>query len=100
MRNRKYVYAVIKPRELGAKKEDAEMVDLNKLIEQMTPEQAYQIYTKAEQHMAKLPLPTNWDAAGELTEAKAMGITDGSQPMVPTLRYQTAIMIKRAVKRG
>lgn len=77
---------------------EEEHMDIDKLIEKMTPEQAYRLYAKAEQHMGELPLPTSWDAAGELREAKTLGVTDGSNPMLPTPRYQTAIMVKRAVK--
>ena len=75
-----------------------EHMDIDKLIDKMTPEQAYKIRAKADEHAMKLPLPTSWDAAGELGEAKALGITDGTAPMLPTPRYQTAIMVKRAVK--
>ena len=71
---------------------------IDKFISEMTDEQAYKIYCKAERHMNTLPLPTNWDAATELREAMTMGITDGSNPMIPTPRYQAAIMVKRAVK--
>ena len=77
---------------------EEEHMDLDKLIENMTPEQAYKIRAKADAHAKTLPLPTSWDAVGELGEAKALGITDGSNPMIATPRYQTAIMVKRAVK--
>lgn len=75
------------------------LVDWDKAIKEMTDEQAYKLYCKAEKHMATLPLPTSWNAKEELDEAKAMGITDGSNPLAPTPRYQTAIMVKRAVKK-
>ena len=77
---------------------EEEHMDINKLIAEMTPEQAYKIRAKADEHAMKQPLPTSWDAAGELGEAKALDITDGSNPMIATPRYQTAIMVKRAVK--
>lgn len=77
---------------------EEEHMEIDKLIEKMTPAQAYKIHAKAEQHMNTLPLPTNWDATTELREAKELGITDGSNPMLLTPRYQTAIMVKRAVK--
>ena len=72
-------------------------MDIDTLIANMTDEQAYKLYCKAERHMNMLPLPTSWDAAGELREAKLLGITDGSNPMIPTPRYQAAIMVKRAM---
>lgn len=74
-------------------------VDIGKLIDDMTDEQAYKLYNKAVKHMATLPLPTTWDAAGELREAKDLGITDGSNPMCPATRLQTAVMVKRAVRK-
>ena len=77
---------------------EEEHMDIDKLIEKMTPEQAYRIRAKADEHAMKLPLPTSWDAAGELREAKTLGITDGTNQMIATPRYQTAIMVKRAVK--
>lgn len=76
------------------------LVDWDKAIKEMTDEQAYKLYCKAEKHMEKLPLPTSWNAKEEFDEAKAMGITDGSNPFVPTPRYQTAIMVKRAIKKN
>ena len=77
---------------------EEEHMDINKLIAEMTPEQAYKIRAKADEHAKTLPLPTSWDAAGELGEAKTLGITDGRNPMIATPRYQTAIMVKRATK--
>lgn len=77
---------------------EEEHMDINKLIAEMTPEQAFKIRAKADEYAKTLPLPTSWDAAGELREAKTLGITDGNNPMIATPRYQTAIMVKRAVK--
>jgi len=73
-----------------------EDMDIDKLIESMTDEQAYKIYCKAEQHMATLPLPTNWNAREQLDQAIADGITDGSRPMCPAKRYEAALMCDRA----
>ncbi len=75
------------------------LVDWDKAISEMTDEQAYKLYSKAVNHMATLPLPTSWNAKEELDEAKAMGITDGNAPMCPATRLQTAVMVKRAVKK-
>lgn len=73
------------------------LVDWDKAISEMTDEQAYKIYCKAENHMNKLPLPISWNAVGELREAKTLGITDGDRPQVPARRYEAAIMVKRAL---
>lgn len=75
------------------------LVDWDKAISEITDEQAYKLYCMAERHMNTLPLPTSWDAAGELREAMTLGITDGTRPMVPARRFETAIMCKRAIKR-
>jgi len=107
-RTRKLSYAnpvFIVPREL----EDD--MDINKFIEEITPAQVYamackldgpslyKLYTRLEDYMAQQPLPTSWNAQEELQEAVRMGITDGSRPMVPAKRYETAIMVKRSVKK-
>lgn len=55
-----------------------------------------EIYTRLNNYLANVPLP-EW-AKKEYEEAKAMGITDGSAPMVLIPRYQAAIMAKRAAK--
>ena len=107
-RTRKLSYAnptYIIPRELE------EDMDINALIRDITPEQVYQLasklydadlyklYSRLEGYMDTQPLPTSWDARRELDEAIAMGITDGSRPMVPAKRYETAIMCKRSMSK-
>lgn len=64
-----------------------------RLEDNMTGEE---IYNKLNEYTATLELP-DW-AKEELEEAKALGITDGSNPMQMIPRYQAAIMAKRAVK--
>lgn len=78
-------------------KED-ETMDVDKLIADMTPEQACKIVEKAQRYKEGQPLPTGWDAAGELKEAMDMGITDGTRPMCMASRLETAVMVKRARK--
>ena len=56
-----------------------------------------EIYNKLQEYLGKQPLPS-W-AKAELEEAKALGITDGKNPMQLIPRYQAAIMAKRAVKK-
>lgn len=92
-RDPKWVKAYIRPREL----EDE--MDINDFIKQLTPEQAYKIYTKACDHMAKLPLPVNWNAKEQLDMAVKDGITDGSRPMCPMNRLEGALMADRASKK-
>lgn len=75
------------------------LMDWDRAIAEMTPEQAYKIYSKAEKHMNQLPLPTSWNANEQLAQAVKDGITDGSRPMVPAKRYEAAIMCDRAVRK-
>lgn len=92
-RNKKYVVAYIHPRQL----EDEMNVD--DFIKQLTDKQAYEIYSKATNYMAKLPLPTNWNAKEQLDMAIKDGITDGSRPMCPMNRLEGALMADRASKK-
>ena len=54
-----------------------------------------EIYDALNEYLAGLPVP-EW-AVKELRDAKEAGITDGSDPMGLALRYQAAIMAKRAM---
>lgn len=76
-RKKNYVHAYIKPREL---------------IE-MTDKEVYEAFMR---HAATLTVP-DW-AKEELQEAVNLGITDGNNPMIPTPKYQAAIMDKRTYK--
>ena len=62
--------------------------------EDMTGEE---IYNKLQAYLATQPLPS-W-AKAEIEEAKALGITDGKNPMQLIPRYQAAIMAKRAMQK-
>lgn len=77
---------------------DEEGLDMTiaEFIASLSDAQAYQIIEKAQRHAMRLPLPTNWNAKGELQEAIDMGITDGKNPMMFIPRYQAAIMVARA----
>ena len=54
-----------------------------------------EIYDALNEYLSGLPVP-EW-AVKELRDAKEAGITDGSDPMGVALRYQAAIMAKRAL---
>lgn len=77
---------------------DEEGLDMTiaEFIASLSDAQAYQIIEKAQRHAMRLPLPTNWNAKGELQEAIDMGITDGKNPMMFIPRYQAAIMVARS----
>lgn len=66
---------------------------LTKKEDTMTGEE---IYNTLNAYLATLPVPA-W-AEKEFAEAKALGITDGSNPMQMIPRYQAAIMSLRAKK--
>ena len=102
-RTRSLVYAnptYIVPREL-------KLVDIDKLIDEFTPEQVYRLagkmypadlyklYTKLTDFMATLPLPETWAAQDAWTQAIKDGITDGSRPMCPASRLEAATMVER-----
>ena len=55
-----------------------------------------EIYDALNEYMRGLPVP-EW-AVKELRDAKEAGITDGSDPMTFTFRYQAAIMALRAMQ--
>ena len=88
----KYVIGAVRPQ---FDKEDEDM-DIDKLLKEMTDKQAYELLEKAQRHAATLPAP-DW-AAAELQEAVERGITDGSRPMGLTMRYESAVMTKRAAR--
>ena len=95
-------------------KEEENVVDIDTLIRQATPEQwreaaaklleygtmeqAAVLVDKAEIYRAKLA-PSEW-ADMELTEAVDCGITDGTRPKAHSTREEVAIMVKRGVMKG
>lgn len=85
------------PPEMPQYEEDDDM-DIDKLLETMTDEQAYKLLQKAQNHAETLNLPDwgNGEPAGELSAAITAGITSGKSPMRLCTRYETAIMAKRA----
>ena len=56
-----------------------------------------EIYNALQNYLKDQPLP-DW-ADKEMKEAMALGITDGTNPMIFIPRYQAAIMAKRAAKK-
>ena len=88
----KYIIGAVRPQ---FDKEGDDM-DISTLINQMTDKQAYELLEKAQRHAATLPAP-DW-AMAEFQEAVGRGITDGSRPMGLTMRYESAIMTKRAAR--
>jgi len=57
-----------------------------------------EIYSALNAYLAEQTVPS-W-AKAELEQAKAAGITDGTNPMLPVPRYQAALMALRAARAG
>jgi hypothetical protein len=72
--------------------------DDNMDISKLTDDQIDQLIARMNERLAEKPAP-DW-AESELREATDMEITDGKNPMGLTPRYQTAIMVKRGVKKA
>jgi len=67
--------------------------DITAFIAQLTDEQAYAMFEKAQRHAAAQALP-QW-AQEEYAAAVAAGITDGENPMQLVPRYQAELMALR-----
>lgn len=76
-------------------KGEDEDVDINKLLQDMTDEQAYLIYQKAVQHMVTLPEPEWSKKEGAWKKAKETGVMDGTSPERPLKRDEFAAVLDR-----
>lgn len=76
-------------------KGEDEDVDINKLLTEMTDEQAYQIYQKAIQHLVTLPEPDWSKKEGAWAKAKKAGVMDGTSPERPLKRDEFAAVLDR-----
>lgn len=65
-------------------------------IEKLTEEQLIRLAERMQAALAKRPISVA--LASELEQAKALGITDGSNPNALCTRAQAAVMVKRAVE--
>ena len=72
----KYYFVIERPATLPETSEEDEEVDINKLLNEMSDEQAYQLLQKAERHAATLPEPA-WSQGGRGLEAGPGGRRDG-----------------------
>ena len=73
--------------------EEEEKMDIAKLIEEMTGEQAYQIMQKAELHAKTIPEPSWSQEEGHWAEATAAGIVDGTSPERPMKRDEVIAVL-------
>lgn len=76
-------------------KGEDEDVDINKMLQEMTDEQAYLIYQKAVQHMVTLPEPEWSQKEGAWKKAQETGVMDGTSPERPLKRDEFAAVLDR-----
>jgi lysozyme len=66
-------------------------------VEKLTEAQLLRLAERLQAALAKRPISATLQA--EVTQAKALGITDGSSPSAFCTRAQAAIMVKRAIEK-
>lgn len=76
------------------KGEDDDM-DINKLLSEMTDEQAYEIVRKAEMHAHTLPDDEWSEKEGWFKKARELGISDGSDPVRHMKRNEVMAILGR-----
>ncbi len=87
----KYYWVIEHPEH--AKEEDD--MDINKLLEEITSEQAYQLVQKAELHARTLPEPDWSKAEGAWAKGVQTGLTDGTSPERPAKRDEVIAWLAR-----
>lgn len=70
-------------------------MDINKLLNEMTNEQAYQLVQKAELHAKTLPEPDWSKTEGAWAAAQENGLTDGTSPERPAKRDEVIAWLSR-----
>ena len=87
----KYYWVIERPEQ---PKEEDDM-DINKLLKEMTNEQAYQLVQKAELHAKTLPEPDWSKTEGAWAAAQENGLTDGTSPERPAKRDEVIAWLSR-----
>jgi len=77
-RPRKYIVGAVRP-QFDAEKEDDDM-DINKLISQVTDQQAYDLLVKAQRYASTLPEPAWSQTEGHWQRAIETGLINGGSP--------------------
>ena len=88
----KYYWVIERPEWM---KEDEDM-DINKMLSEMTDEQAYQLLKKAQRHAGTLPEQDWSKKEGVWKEYTEAGITDGTRPEALVTRSEAVALIARA----
>ena len=87
----KYYWIIERPEHM---KEDDDM-DINKLLKEMTDEQAYNMLQKATRHANTLAEPDWSKQEGHWAKAKQRGLVDGTGPERPIKRCEVVAMLGR-----
>ena len=87
----KYYWVIERPEDM---KEDDDM-DINKLLKEMTDEQAYNLLQKATRHANTLAEPDWSKQEGHWAKAKQTGLVDGTGPERPIKRCEVVAMLGR-----
>lgn len=87
----KYYWVIERPEDM---KEEDDM-DINKLLKEMTDEQAYTLMLKANRHAATLEEPAWSQKEGYWEKATEEGITDGTRPEAPMKRVEAIAILGR-----
>ena len=87
----KYYWIIERPEHM---KEDDDM-DINKLLKEMTDEQAYNLLQKATRHANTLAEPDWSKQEGHWAKAKQSGLVDGTGPERPIKRCEVVAMLGR-----
>ena len=74
---------------------EEEPMDIGRLIETITDDQAYQLMTKAMRHAATLPEPAWSQEEGHWARATAAGLVDGAAPERPMKRDEAIAILGR-----
>ena len=91
----KYYFVIERPATLPETSEEDEEVDINKLLNEMSDEQAYQLLQKAERHAATLPEPAWSQKEGAWKRAQEAGVMDGTGPERYLKRDELAAVLGR-----
>lgn len=85
---------------LGKEEEEPDMTEkeVRAIIDGLSDEAAYKLYTKAVRHLAKQPEPEWSRREGAWEKAKETGITDGTRPQATVSRVEAVTLILRALE--
>lgn len=95
----KYYWAIERPETIPTD-DDEEEITVEKFLEKLTDEQAYELMRRASRYASTLPEPAWSQADGHWQKGKEDGITDGSAPERPAKRCEVITLIYRILKKA